>query len=236
MFQLLLATVLMGQGICVESVSQPMIVSASPASEIVEYRTGGEPIKTSIITPIYYGDKLYSVPVINGYAPILSIRRLENGGKYTVCDYQKKIPYMSCKQPKTAKKETPKWKESPQELTPIPDTNVDKPVSKPTAPALDVNELLKTIKTGLEAAKANAPKIEISIPTESMISPLPSIPENDLLENKMMSPLPPLPAKEIDTRPKAPTVDILPMSVKDEDLQPPTTIPAPKRVMKPTYK
>jgi hypothetical protein len=96
---------LLGQ--CPEYVSysecDPIYCSPSEiivSGPIIEYWYGDWSRKTEFKARIYYGDRLQTVPIVNGYAPEIKRRN----GKI-VYDFRAKIPYSACV---SSKRSTPK--------------------------------------------------------------------------------------------------------------------------------
>ena len=196
----------------------------------VEYRTGGEAIVSKVMLDIYYGangDKLWHVPVVNGYAPHVNVHRLCGGGTLTVYDYTRKLAYGQCKLYVEQTKVT-----QPVNPAPAPKTELAEPkqtkqqvvLPAPPVPVPAPKTELAEPKQTVVPAKPELVKEPAPVVKEPVVKP--EVKEPAAPKVEMTSPLPPEPQKTSvpqDTRPKAPRMELF---VPESD---------PGRVITPTY-
>jgi hypothetical protein len=200
---------------------QPCVVYEQ-AYDVIEYRTGGESIQSKVVKQVAYNGDFYDVPVINGYAPVISTIRLWNGRKYTVYDYRRQISYEKCLHKDDGKavvKPVPKPQPKVETIKPeIPKLELPKaelpkvaPVPLPPAPVPQTETVKEVVKKSLEELKKDAPKPKA--PKKDLTFPTPVKTDTE----EMMSPLPDEPKEVKDTNPESSRIETI-------------------RVIKPTYK
>lgn len=226
--------------------------------DYIEYR--GIVAQTKFYDKIYYGDKLWQVPIINGYAPEVNVSRLSNGGTYTVYDYSRRISYELCRQhslqvmqgktTQAPKKElTPPQASAPldpvapkKELSPSPAAapkQVPMPVPAPKKDLLPgpVDDPAPTTAATPKKDWLPGP-VDDPMPTKEQAKQ-PEKVKKDLPEVKpeeMISLLPPEPKKAaqpaVEQKPKAPMKELFAPRGNDEVKE---VIQEPIRVIKPSY-
>lgn len=197
--------------------------------DVIEYRTGGEAQTSLCYEKIYYGETMYSVPIVNGFAPEVTVYKMVGGGRYIVYDYRRKISVALCqayaqKVSQPTKAQAPKKElEPPKASMPVP--------PKPEPPKKELVSPIKPVikdepKAPEPPKKVDAPKKEIAIevtpapkPVAEKVEPTPAA--------KPVEPKPTLaPKKELEAPAPKPTA----AEVKPEEMispLPPVDDPKP---------
>ena len=125
----IVALALTGQCDCQEWYS-PMAYEAIP---VAEYWFGQWTKQTEFQADVFYGEKIRTVPIINGFVP-----EIRNRGGVIIYDYRNQIPYSKCKIPQVALR-------APYiEPAPVAKVEVKPPPSKLKRPA-DIEEPQKSV-------------------------------------------------------------------------------------------